>query len=236
MKKLVLAGIEGKMGRFLYEGLQKEPDLEIVAGVGQAAKMHQKVPIYNDLSQLIVEVDFDIYLDFTIYEFSKVASAFMIKNNKPIIVGTTGFLETDISHLKELAHQYGGRGIIAPNFSLGAILIGKFAGLAADYFKHFSVHEYHHHSKVDNPSGTALYIGNIIDQSLKETAGTTPVYGIRLPGMLATHHVMMSDETQKLELIHQSNNRHSFEQGVILAISRLAEIEGLIYGLESVLN
>jgi len=232
MKKIVLGGLEGKMGSFLLEGLKKAKDLVVVAGVGKEANLDLEIPIYNDLNQLIKAVDFDIYIDFTVYEFAKYAAEFMIKAKKPIIIGTTGFSEEDIEYLKSC----GGRGIIAPNFSMGAILLNKFAKICTHYFEDFAVCEYHHKSKKDNPSGTALYMANTIDQSLQRPSDITPIHGIRLPGILATHHIIVSDETQKLELSHQSNNRHSFEQGIMLAISKIDELNELIYGLEHIIK
>lgn len=232
MKKIVLAGLEGKMGSFLLEGLQKTEHIEIVAGVGQEARLDQRIPMYNDLNQLLEEVEFDVYVDFTVYEFARYASEFMLKAGKPIVIGTTGFSDADIDYLKKLP----GRGVIAPNFSVGAVLLNKFAQLCTHYFENFSIYEYHHSSKKDNPSGTALYIANTINEELKRQEDPIPVYGIRLPGVLASHYVIVSDETQKLELIHQSNNRHSFEQGVILAITKMDELDKVIYGLEHLIE
>lgn len=232
MKKIVLGGLEGKMGSFLLEGLCIEGKVTVVAGVGTKAKLRRKIPIYSDLNRLLKEVEFDVYVDFTEYEFSKYASEFMLRAGIPIVIGTTGFLPEDIEYLKGVAKEVGGCGIIAPNFSIGAILLNKFAEICTQYFVDFAVTEYHHASKKDNPSGTAIYIANSIDKKLDRELGTTPVHGIRLPGVLATHHVIASDESQKLELIHQSNDRHSFEQGVLLAVSKLETLEELVYGLE----
>ena len=236
MKKIVIAGLEGKMGSFLLEGLSKEADIQVVAGVGEKAKPRRKIPIYNDLNKLIKEIDFDVYVDFTEYSFSKFAAEFMLLAGIPFVIGTTGFLPEDIEYLKQVAASCKGRGIIAPNFSIGAILLNKFAEMCAGYFDDFAITEYHHASKLDNPSGTAIYIADSIDKKLGRECSTTPIHGIRLPGVLATHHVIVSDETQKMELMHQSNNRHSFKQGVLLAISKLEKIDGVIYGLEHTLD
>ncbi|MCL1948449.1 MAG: 4-hydroxy-tetrahydrodipicolinate reductase, partial [Turicibacter sp.] len=230
MKKIVLAGLEGKMGSFLVEGLCRGNGIEVVAGVGTKSRMRRKIPIYHDLNRLLKEVEFDIYVDFTEYEFSKYASEFMLRAGKPIVIGTTGFLPQDIEYLKGVAKEVGGQGVIAPNFSIGAILLNKFAEICTQYFDDFAVTEYHHSSKKDNPSGTAIYIANAIDKNLGRDFSTTPVHGIRLPGVLATHHIIVSDETQKIELIHQSNNRHSFEQGILLAIEKVGELDGVVYG------
>ena len=232
MKKIVLAGLEGKMGTFLLEGLRKEANIQIVAGVGEVQKLDQEIPIYSDLYELIENIEFDVYVDFTEHEFSKYAAEIMALAEKPIVVGTTGFSEEDIEDIK----NFGGKGVIAPNFSIGAVLLNTFAEMCAHYFEDFAINEYHHRAKKDNPSGTAIYIANNIDRNLSRSLNTTPVHGIRLPGVLATHHIVISDESQKLELIHQSNNRQSFVKGVILAITKVDDLEEIIYGLEHIIK
>ena len=234
MKRLVLAGINGKMGSFLLAGLKKHPKLEVVAGVCLKEDLKRDIPVYNDLEKLLESETFDIYIDFTLYDFALPAIKKMLANKVAVIVGTTGFTEPDIAELQAIAKEHDTSGIIAPNFAIGAILILKFADIATKYFKDFAVYEYHHTAKHDNPSGTALYIADAIEKNAHTKV--EPVYGMRLPGVLATHHVIMSDETQKIELVHQSNNRHSFEEGVILAIEKLDKVKGLIYGLENVLE
>ena len=126
MKKIVLGGLEGRMGSFLVEALKEEEDICLVAGISEKENFEGEVPIYSDINQVVNEVNFDIYVDFTIYPFAKMACEVMLKAKKAVIIGTTGFNKADLDYLKQIAKEYGGKGVIAPNFSIGAILINKF--------------------------------------------------------------------------------------------------------------
>lgn len=236
MKKIVVAGLEGNMGSFLVEALKSEEDLEVVAGISEVAKLDGEIPIYSDYQTVIEEIEFDVYVDFTVYPFAKKASEAMLRNGKAIVIGTTGFNKVDVDYLKLIAKQYGGRGVIAPNFSIGAILINKFTEMCSHYFDNFEIIEYHHVNKKDRPSGTAVYLANTLDCSLKRKLSSTHVHSVRMPGILAKHQVLVSDDYQTLELIHQSNSRHSFEKGIILAIRKVESLDGLVYGLQHLIE
>lgn len=229
-KRIVLSGITGKMGKFLLQGFEVNPDYEVVAGMASKDDMSKEIPIYSDVATMYNEVEFDLFVDFTRANFSKKASEFMLKKQIPIIVGTTGFKKDDISMLKQIANEYDSKGIIAPNFAIGIVLLHKYLQIGTKYFKNFAVYEYHHLSKYDNPSGTAHYLAEATRQNTR--VEEVDIYGFRLPGVLATHTVMMSDESQKIELTHQSNNRYSFEEGVLLALEMVDSLQTLVYGLE----
>ena len=236
MKKIVVGGLNGKMGSFLVEALKNEEDLKLVAGVSEVEDLTGDIPVYSDPQKVINEIEFDVYVDFTVYEFAKIASELMLKSGKSIVIGTTGFNKADVDYLKDVARQYGGRGVIAPNFSIGAILINKFTEMCSHYFDNFEIVEYHHINKKDKPSGTAVYLANTLDCSLKRKLASTHVHSIRMPGILAKHQVLISDDYQTLELIHQSNSRHSFEKGIILAIRKVENLNELVSGLHQLID
>jgi len=232
-KRIVLSGITGKMGKFLFQGFEINPDYEVVAGMAEEEDTSGAIPIYTDVKVMYDEVDFDVFVDFTKASFSKKACAFLLEKKIPIIVGTTGFKKDDILELRKIASDAGTGGIIAPNFAVGIVLLHKYLQMGTKYFKNFAVYEYHHLSKYDNPSGTAHYLADATrgDTRIEEV----DIHGFRLPGVLATHTVVMSDESQKIELTHQSNNRYSFEEGVLLALEVVDSLQTLVYGLESIL-
>jgi len=232
-KRIALSGITGKMGKFLLQGFEINPDYEVVVGIAEVEDFTGMIPIYSDVKTMFDEVDFDIFIDFTRADFSKTACTFILKQGIPIIVGTTGFNKGDIEELKEIAHANDTKGIIAPNFAVGIVLLHKYLQMGRQYFKNFAVYEYHHLSKYDNPSGTAHYLAEATRGNAR--VEEVDIHGFRLPGVLATHTVIMSDESQKVELMHQSNNRYSFEEGVLLSLELLDSLQTLVYGLEDLL-
>lgn len=233
MKRIALSGMTGKMGRFLLKGLTSHPDFKVVAGISRQADLSGNIPIYSNIKTMYEQQDFDIFIDFTIATFSVEACGFMLEKGIPIVVGTTGFSQADLDLLREKARETGTGGIVAPNFSLGIVFMHKCLEMATQYFKEFAVYEYHHFTKHDNPSGTADYLAQAIGSAA--STNVTDIHGFRLPGVLATHTVVMSDETQKIELMHQSNSRHSFEEGILIAVERVSDLDRLVYGLEEIL-
>jgi len=232
-KRIALSGITGKMGKFLLQGFEINPEYEVVAGIAEVEDLTGNIPIYSDVKTMHQAIEFDVFIDFTRATFSKVACAYILKQKIPIIVGTTGFNKDDIAELREIAHIHQTAGIIAPNFAVGIVLLHKYLQMGTKYFKNFAVYEYHHLSKYDNPSGTAHYLAEATRTNTR--VEEVDIHGFRLPGVLATHTVIMSDESQKIELTHQSNNRYSFEEGVLLALEMIDSLQSLVYGLESLL-
>ena len=232
-KRIALSGITGKMGNFLLQGFEINPDYTVVAGIAKEEGSSGVIPIYTDVKTMYEKHDFDVFVDFTRAPFSKVACTFMLEKGIPIVVGTTGFSKDDILELKKVAHKNESVGIIAPNFAVGIVLLHKYLQMGTKYFKNFAVYEYHHISKYDNPSGTAHYLAEATRRDTR--VEEVDIYGFRLPGVLATHTVIMSDESQKIELTHQSNNRYSFEEGVLLALELVDSLQTLVYGLEGIL-
>ena len=233
VKRIVLSGITGKMGKFLLQGFEINPNYDVVAGVALEEEMDAAIPIYSNVEKMLKEIGFDVFVDFSRAAFSKEACKLVLKHKIPIIVGTTGFTKEDILDLKNVAHKYDTGGIIAPNFAVGIVLLHKYLQMGTKYFKNFAVYEYHHLSKLDRPSGTAHYLADAVGGDTR--VDEVDIHGFRLPGVLATHTVVMSDESQKIELTHQSNNRYSFEEGVIIALEMVDSVQTLVYGLESIL-
>jgi 4-hydroxy-tetrahydrodipicolinate reductase len=142
------------------------------------------------------------------------------------VVGTTGW---DAHDAGELARANGLRLFVAPNFSLGAVLMMRFAAQAAQYFPRAEIVELHGEAKKDAPSGTAAATAKLI--------GNDPViHSVRLPGLVAHQEVIFGSEGQLLTIRHDTTARESFADGVLLALERLDSLPpGLTVGLDALL-
>jgi 4-hydroxy-tetrahydrodipicolinate reductase len=146
--------------------------------------------------------------------------------------------------------------LIAPNFSIGAILMMRFAAEAAPYFESVEIVELHHPDKVDAPSGTARRTAELV-AAAREDAGLGPtpdatesclegargadvagirVHGVRLRGLVAHQEVLFGGVGETLTLRHDSLDRASFMPGVVTAVRRVADRPGLTVGLEHALG
>jgi 4-hydroxy-tetrahydrodipicolinate reductase len=168
------------------------------------------------------------------------------------VVGTTGLRDED---LDELAASFTRSNcVVAPNFAIGAVLMMRFAELAAPWFPTAEIVELHHDLKVDAPSGTAMLtarrhgggvgrLGRRPDHRARRRrrrggrgpAGI-PVHSVRLRGLVAHQEVLLGTTGQMLTIRHDSYDRSSFMPGVLLAVKAVADRPGLTIGLDAVLG
>lgn len=172
----------------------------------------------------------------------------------PAVVGTTGIDEEEAARIRAAAERTGLGVLLAPNFAIGAVLLMRFAKIAAQYMRAAEILEQHHDTKVDAPSGTALMTAQIISevqrQSSKEkrkellklpgarggTLDGVSIHSVRLPGCLAHHTALFGDVGQTLTLRHDSISRESFMPGVLLALEEIHRLRGLVVGLEHIMK
>ena len=144
--------------------------------------------------------------------------------------------------------------VIAPNFAIGAVLMMRFAELAAPFFESVEIIEYHHDSKVDAPSGTAAMTAERIAAASKDWAadptthevidgargGRGPadirVHALRIRGMVASQEVLFGTTGQTLDIRHDTYDRSSFMPGVLLAVKAVGGRPGLTVGLDELLD
>lgn len=168
----------------------------------------------------------DACVDFTMPDAapSNVRSA--LEQGVSCVVGTTGW---DPAALGELARDRGLKLFVAPNFSIGAVLLMRFAAEAAAYMPRAEIIELHNEAKKDAPSGTAAATAKLI-------GGNPAIHSVRLPGLVAHQEVIFGAEGQLLTLRHDTTGRESFAEGVLLALSKLDELPpGLTVGLDALL-
>jgi 4-hydroxy-tetrahydrodipicolinate reductase len=143
------------------------------------------------------------------------------------VVGTTGW---EPGELGTLATERGLRLFVAPNFSIGAVLMMRFAREAAAHFPRAEIVELHNEAKKDAPSGTARATAELI-------GGSTEIHSVRLPGLVAHQEVIFGGEGQLLTIRHDTTGRESFGDGVLLALEKLDELPpGLTIGLENLIS
>jgi 4-hydroxy-tetrahydrodipicolinate reductase len=169
----------------------------------------------------------DAAVDFTTPEAAPANVRAALEQSVSCVVGTTGW---EPGELGALAAEKGLRLFVAPNFSIGAMLMMRFAREAAAHFPRAEIVELHNEAKKDAPSGTAKATADLI-------GGSSPIHSVRLPGLVAHQEVIFGAEGQLLTIRHDTTGRESFADGVLLALERLPELPpGLTIGLETLLS
>ncbi|BEP16465.1 4-hydroxy-tetrahydrodipicolinate reductase [Acidothermaceae bacterium B102] len=173
-----------------------------------------------------------------------------------VVVGTTGFTQDRLATVRAWLDAQPEVGVvIAPNFGIAAVLMMKFAAIAAPYFESVEIIELHHPKKIDAPSGTATRTAQLIAEA-RAAAGVAPspdattvgfeargaevngvrIHAVRLAGLVAHQEVLLGGEAETLTLRHDSLDRSSFMPGVLLAVRAVSERPGLTVGLEHLLD
>ncbi len=236
--KVLVSGAAGKMGREVIKAIIKEKDMEVVGAVDinetgidagtMAGIASLGVRITPSLVVSIQSQKPEVVVDFTSPSAVMDNIRAILKNRVHAVVGTTGITEENLAEIKTLCEKNGVNAIIAPNFAIGAVLMMKFAKEAVKYMPQAEIIEFHHETKVDKPSGTAIKTTHLMGKEV-------PIHSVRLPGLVAHQEVIFGGLGQTLTIRHDSISRESFMPGVLLAIRKVKNLKGLTYGLEHLL-
>jgi 4-hydroxy-tetrahydrodipicolinate reductase len=216
--KILVNGARGKMGSETVKAILKESDLELV---GQA-------DIGADLAGLIKELKPEVIVDFTLPSAVMKNIKLILSNGCHAVVGTTGLNENDLKEIKQLCAKNDVNCVVAPNFAIGAVLMMQFAKEAVKHLPNAEIIEFHHETKVDKPSGTAIKTAQLMGKDV-------PIHSVRLPGLVAHQEVIFGGLGQTLTIRHDTINRESFMPGMLLAVRKVKKLKGLVYGLEHLL-
>jgi 4-hydroxy-tetrahydrodipicolinate reductase len=239
-------GARGKVGAEVCRAVEAADDLRLVAAVDA-----------GDPIDDLVTSGAEAVVDFTHPDAVMDNLEFCVDHGIHAVVGTTGFVDARLDQLRTWLSASPGTGVlVAPNFSVGAVLMMRFAAEAAAFFESVEIVELHHPDKVDAPSGTARRTAALV-AAARADAGRGPipdatstslegargadvdgirVHGLRIRGLVAHQEVILGGPGETLTIRHDSLDRVSFTPGVLLGLRRIASTPGLTVGLESFLD
>ncbi len=232
------------MGQAVVDAVTQAPDLSLVAavdiGVPPTALDHAGA---------------EVIVDFTTPDAVMGTLHSCISNGIHCVVGTTGFDEHKLEQVREWCAERPSVGVlIAPNFGIGAVLMMRFAAMAAPYFDSAEIVELHHADKADAPSGTSLHTASLIAQAraglpaqpdatshgLAGARGATVdgvhIHSVRARGLVAHQEVLLGGAGETLTIRHDSLDRTSFMPGVLLGVRTVPQHPGLTVGLDAFLG
>ena len=244
MTRVAVFGARGRMGAEVCRAVEAAEDLQLVAAVDAG----------EDRAGAEAA---DVVVDFTHPDAVMDNLAWCIAHGVHAVVGTTGFDDRRLDQLRELLADRPEVGVlVAANFSIGAVLMMRFAEQAAPFYESVEIVELHHPGKADAPSGTATTTARRIaaaraaaelppppDATVQEVPGARGadvdgirVHGVRLRGLVAHQEVLLGAEGETLTLRHDSLDRVSFMPGVLAGVRAVGGRPGLTLGIEPVLG
>ncbi|MBM9504009.1 4-hydroxy-tetrahydrodipicolinate reductase [Actinacidiphila acididurans] len=248
MSKLRVAviGAKGRIGSEAARTVEAADDLDLVAALDK-----------KDRLETLTEAGAQVVVDLTHPDAVMGNLEYAVGHGIHAVVGTTGWTEERFATLTGwLAAAPGTGALVAPNFSIGAVLTMRFAQQAARWFESVEVIELHHDRKADAPSGTATRTAQLIAAARAEAGrgpqhdptthalegargarvDDVPVHSVRLRGLLAHQEVLFGGTGETLTIRHDSLHHSSFMPGILLAVRTVPSVPGLTVGLEHFLD
>jgi len=261
--KVAIVGAAGRMGRSLIAAVQDAPTIELSAAIhrpespwlgkdaGELAGVGKlSVPIVATLE----EADFDLLIDFTLVDATLNNLDYCQRNDKRVVIGTTGFSETQKQLIARSAERL--PVVLAANMSVGMNLcfhlVRQMSEVLADD-SDIEILETHHRHKLDSPSGTAVRLGEVIADTLGRKLNECAVYGregigepraretigfaaVRGGDVVGDHTVLFASEGERVELTHKASSRMTFAKGAVRAAQWLTTQPAGLYDMQDVLG
>jgi 4-hydroxy-tetrahydrodipicolinate reductase len=246
VRRVGVVGARGRLGGTVCRAVDAADDLELVARIGR-----------EDPLDTLLDAEVDAVVDVTTPDAVMDNLAFCVRHGIHAVVGTSGFDAARLVRVEEWLRESPATAVlVAPNFSIGAVLMMRFAAAAAPYFESVEIVEMHHPDKVDAPSGTARRTAEMVAQARRDAGSAAMpdatisavdgargadvegvrVHGVRLRGLVAHQEVLLGGTGELLTLRHDSLDRSSFGPGVLAGLRGVAARPGLTVGLERVLG
>jgi 4-hydroxy-tetrahydrodipicolinate reductase len=262
--RIGVIGAAGRMGSTVCSALSEAEDLELVAAVdiareGNTVGEREELRISASLESL-TEAAAEVAVDFTAPVAAVSNAEWCSDHGIHVVIGTTGIGAAALSRLAAAFPVTGPLAcLVAPNFAIGAVLMMRFAELAAPWFETAEIIELHHDQKLDAPSGTSMATAERMaaERAAKSSGswgedptrtevlagargGVGPagvrIHSVRLRGLVAHQEVLLGTAGQSLTIRHDSYDRQSFMPGVLLAVREVPFRPGLTVGLDALLG
>ena len=241
MIEVGVLGARGRMGSEVCRAVEAADDMRLVAALD----------VGDDREPLRAA---QVVVDFTAPSAVMGNLEWCLAAGLHCVVGTSGFDDDKLSQLRDWLTADPKTGVlIAPNFGIAAVLMMRFAAMAAPHFDSVEIVELHHPNKVDAPSGTARRTAELIAQarggkpspdatteSLEGARGAdvsgVHVHAVRLAGLVAHQEVILGGHGESLTIRHDSLSRESFMPGVLVGVRWVLDHPGLTVGLDEALG
>lgn len=265
MIKVFIAGATGWAGSAISKGVFEHKEMELTGGLSRSDKGknladilkldNAEIPLFETIDEALEKVDFDVLLEFTKPDIAKKNILAALKKGKRVVVGTSGLSNEDYAEIEKVANENNTSVLAAGNFAITAVLLFKFASMAAKFIPNYELIDYANQSKVDAPSGSVAELALRLSQvqkshvevsiedtiGIKETRGANiegvQVHAVRLPGHVLGVEAIFGMPDEKLILRHDAgNSAKPYVKGALLAIEKVGSFKGIKRGLDTVMD
>lgn len=261
--RVIVAGAAGRMGQETVRALSSSAEFNVVAAVDKQfvgdslrSVVGNSAPdmlIQGKLGETLDTTPADVMIDFTHPSSAASNTLSALKRGVAVVIGTSGLSSEDLSAVRMACAESEKPALLVPNFAIGAVLMMRFAEIAAKWFPNAEIIELHHDGKADSPSGTASRTAEIIAEAresvprgvigaIEKYPGArganvkgVHVHSVRMPGFVAHQEILFGGKGEILTVRHDSTDRTSFMEGVKLACREVGSLSGLTVGLDKLM-
>jgi len=250
--KVGISGANGTMGRLTIGAIDAVDDL-VIAGLYAPGRDGEEILGYSASGDPAALSECDVVIELTNPSAADENVPRWRNSGKNVLIGTSGYTVARVDALREAWMGLDSRCLVVPNFSIGAVLMMRFAELAAPHFESTEIIEMHRDDKPDAPSGTALHTAarmaaarkhashgrgsEIVAGALGADVEGIPVHSLRVRGALAHQEVILGSVGQYLTVRHDTTHYDCFAPGILLSLREIASLDsGVTVGLEGLLG
>ena len=251
MTKIIMHGCNGRMGQMITGLAEKDPDVEIVAGVDVSDHIQNSYPVFDNIAKC--DVSADVVIDFASAKAVDGLLDYCVGKNIPCVLCTTGLSEEQLQKIQEAS---GKTAILkSANMSLGVNLLMKLlkeaTGVLAAAGFDIEIVEKHHNQKLDAPSGTALALADVINKELdnayeyvydrstrreKRPVKEIGISAVRGGTIVGDHDVIFAGTDEVITLSHRAYSREVFAKGALQAAKFLSGKPAGLYDMGQVVQ
>lgn len=251
MTKVIMHGCNGHMGKVISELVAKDDAIEIVAGIDLNTEENFGYPVFANIMDCDVEAD--AIIDFSVAVAVDALLDFVKEKGIPVVLCTTGLSDEQLAKVGEVSKDVAV--LKSANMSLGINTLMKLLKMAtevlADRGYDIEIVEKHHNQKLDAPSGTALALADVINETKdnryeyvydrsqkreKRADNEIGISAVRGGTIVGQHDVIYAGTDEVIEIQHTAYSKAVFAKGAIDAAKFLAGKGPGMYDMSDVID
>ncbi len=250
MKKIIISGCCGRMGRVIASCILDRDDCEVVAGVDKTGEQYARFPVYTQISG--VKEAADVIIDFSHPSALDGLLSYCRRTGTALVVATTGYTPEQTAQIKAAAADI--PIFFSFNMSLGINLLAELAKKATAVLgTQFDIEivEKHHNQKIDAPSGTALMLADAVNETLdekyqyvydrhsqrkKRSKNEIGIHSVRGGTIVGEHDIIFAGRDEVITLAHSAASKEVFAVGAVNAAVYMAGKPAGLYDMGSMLK
>ena len=251
MVNVIMHGCNGHMGRVVTELIEKDENVQIVAGIDAYTGVQNEYPVFPSIKECTVKAD--VIIDFAVAQAVDGLLEYAVETGTPIVLCTTGLSAEQLEKVNQASKKVAI--LKSANMSLGINTLMKLLRTAADILANrgfdIEIVEKHHNQKLDAPSGTAIALADSINEAMadqyvynydrsherkKREKNEIGIVAVRGGTIVGQHDVIFAGADEVIEFHHTAYSKAIFGKGAVEAAKFLAGKPAGMYDMSDVIG